>query len=62
MSNDLIDQYTKSGLISDPTRDFRKCDMCGRKFHPDDLMTRDKGSYENHRTIELCEDCDFPNK
>lgn len=60
MSDDLIDHYTKSGLISDPTRNFRPCDGCGRRFHPDDLMTRDVENYGEHETIELCERCDTP--
>lgn len=60
MSDDLIDHYTKSGLISDPTRNFRPCDGCGRRCHPDDLMTRDVENYGGHETIELCERCDTP--
>lgn len=60
MSDDLIDHYTKSGLISDPTRNFRPCDGCGRRCHPDDLMTRDVENYGRHETIELCERCDTP--
>ena len=60
MSADLIDRYAKSGLISDPTRNFRPCDGCGRRCHPDDFMTRDVENYGRHETIELCERCDTP--
>jgi hypothetical protein len=60
MSDDLIDHYAKSGLISDPTRNFRPCHGCGKRCHTDDLMTRDVENYGCHETIELCERCDTP--
>ena len=55
--SDLIGQYQKSGLISDPTRYFRPCYGCGEQFHPDDLNTLDVESYGEHDTIEVCDEC-----
>jgi hypothetical protein len=54
--SDLIEEYEKSGLISNPTKCFRPCDICGTKYHPDDLSTVDIERY-GHDTIEVCDDC-----
>jgi len=35
--SDLINGYTKSGLISDPTKGFISCNGCRFEFHPDDI-------------------------
>jgi len=55
--SDLIDDYSRKGLISDPTRRFRHCDGCQMKFNPDDLHTRDVDRYGEHHTLELCDEC-----
>jgi hypothetical protein len=54
---DLIDHYTRSGLISDPTRHFRPCYGCGERFHPDDMHTIDIEKYGEHDTAEICDGC-----
>ena len=55
---DLIEEYTKSGLISDPVKYFRRCDICEVKFHPDDLITVDIEHYNGqHNNIEICNRC-----
>jgi hydrogenase maturation factor HypF (carbamoyltransferase family) len=54
MSDDLIDHYTKSGLVSDDfTRGFAPCHDCGERFDPVDLFPLD----EQNVTINVCEGC-----
>tara|TARA_R110000824_G_scaffold305230_1_gene493087 strand:+ start:799 stop:999 length:201 start_codon:yes stop_codon:yes gene_type:complete len=57
--NDLIDQYQKSGLISDPMKSFRPCDCCGEPTHPDDIHTVDVDRFGEHDTIEVCDFCKY---
>ena len=54
---DLIDHYTRSGLISHPTRNFRPCYGCGERYHPDDMHTIDIEKYGEHDTAEICDGC-----
>ena len=55
---DLIDHYEQSGLISDPTKCFRSCEWCDRKFHPDELTDVDvKDSGGRIETVEVCDQC-----
>jgi len=54
---DLIDHYTRSGLISEPTRHFRPCYGCGERFHPDDMHTIDIEKCGEHDTAEVCDEC-----
>ena len=35
--SDLIDGYVKSGLVSEPTKGFIRCNGCRFEFHPDDI-------------------------
>ncbi len=58
MTNDLIDGYIRSGLVSDnPTRNFRKCDGCGDRYHQDELRTVNVDFDGAHWTLELCDQC-----
>jgi len=54
---DLIDQYRRSGLVSDPTRNFRPCYRCGKRCHPDDMHAIDIDKYGEHDTAEVCDRC-----
>jgi hypothetical protein len=55
--SDLIDEYARKGLISDPTRNFRCCECCGKRVHPDDLNDVDTEEHGDHTTLEICDGC-----
>ena len=55
--SDLIEEYEKSGLISDPTTCFMRCDVCGERFHPDDLTTTVVLEDGSRATLEVCDGC-----
>lgn len=58
MMSDLIDGYRRKGLISDPTRNFVCCDVCGYDYHPDDITEVDELTCsEEHVTLEVCRYC-----
>ena len=43
---------------SGPMQDFVACEVCGKKYHPDDLNTVDAGDYTgSHYTMEVCDNC-----
>lgn len=57
MSDDLIDGYVKSGLVSSRTKSLRRCDSCRELCHHEDLNTVDVEKYGEHTTIEVCDGC-----
>ncbi len=57
MSDDLIDGYVKSGLVSSGLRNLRRCDSCRELYHHEDLNTVDVEKYGEHTTIEVCDGC-----
>lgn len=44
-------------MENDPTKNFRKCDGCGRRYHSDELNTVDTERYGGHWTLEICDRC-----
>lgn len=61
--SDLIDGYTRSGLISDPTKCFRFCEWCQEKFHPAELTEVEVEDLAGVReTVEVCEPCLNPDE
>ena len=54
----LITEYEKSGLISDPTRHFQACYICKDRYHLNDLNDVDvEESDGSHNTILACDEC-----